>query len=166
MMNYESYAFVTSFFKKMFIPYVIFIILTLMMVFSYLNSPVSFIDHLSSFYSSLGIFAKDNDNLFAIIQCFVTLLGAYFYFDYENDNSPEFIKTRIPEEKICWHKLFILLIFTVVFRSIYYYFMYVVYSPNLVIHFRYYWLSLLPHLIVIISYFLYKLISYKLSTQL
>lgn len=166
-MNYESYAFVHSFLKKMIIPYIVIIIIILIQIFLYVSTPVSKIpNHYEVFQMTAGIPLKHiTDNIFLLLQGLVTILGCYFYFDYETENSPEFTKTRMKNEKIYIHKLFIITIFLLVIRSIYFYLLYNIFSPNVEITIFSYIASILPQLILTILYYLYKLISHKLSTM-
>ncbi len=150
LMRYESNAFGESILKKMVIPFIIFLIITIIKVFAYLKTPKSMIDINYAFNSLSGIITKETIvNLFLIWQLVLTILGFYFYLSYEEDNSLEFIKTRTNNINICLNKTFIYLIFIIVFRSCYFYLIKNVFDPDMLITFKHFWLTLYPHIVII-----------------
>lgn len=158
-MNYESHAFVKSILKKMIIPFILFLIIIILEIFNYVKTPPSMVNHLTKFYSFTGIVTKkEHLNLIFIFQIFLTLLINHFYFDYEKENSLEFTKTRISQTKLYFQKLIIITIFIIIIRSIYYYIIYKIFSPQIIFKIQYYILSLYPHLTITLIYYLYKTI--------
>ena len=160
-MKYEKQVFVQTIIRKMIIPYILFAIIIIFSILSYFNHLKTPENLLVYFKIYAGIINKDTiTNLFVILQCLLTLLGLYNFFNYELDNSPEFIKTRFSYNKIYFHKLIIYLIYIIFIRSIYFGIMLNIFAISFT--FKLCVLSILPHVLITFSYYFVMIIYEKI----
>lgn len=161
-MKYEKQVFVRTIIRKMIIPYILFTIIIFFSILSYFNHFKTPENLVMNFKIYSGIINKDTiTNLFVILQCLLTLLGLYNYFNYELNNSPEFIKTRFSNNKIYFHKLLIYLIYIIFIRLIYFVVMVTIFEINF--SFKLCLFSLLPHIILTFIYYIF-IVIYEIST--
>ena len=116
---------------------------------------IDFLSSLGIFYT-LGEFTSINKLLF-IFQLFLTVFTTISFYNYEINNSSEFIYLRQSKIKLLVQKFIIVIIFIMFIRTIYYFINYYFYK-DYVIFFKDYILNIIIHLLVIVVCTIFKYI--------
>lgn len=161
-MKYNIQSLINDFFKLLKWWYLLLLIIFygnfLYLNFSQKAFEITRIDFLSSLgiFYTLGEFTSINKLLF-IFQLFLTVFTTISFYNYEINNSSEFIYLRQSKIKLLVQKFIIVIIFIMFIRTIYYFINYYFYK-DYVIYFKDYILNIIIHLLVIVICTLFKYI--------
>lgn len=122
------------------------------------------------FLTSIGIFSlKDNffngDILFIIYQLFLTFHNAIVFYDFEKNNSPEFVYMKINKLKLIFQKFVTLIIFIIIIRTIYFGINYFLYYKEIIIYFKDYLLTLIFNIIVLIIVTFIQIFKFTINNK-
>lgn len=167
-MKYQNNAFSKNFLKNLILWYILLMIICIMFYF-YFKMNINIISFDKEYVKSiLNVFYIKSELklLISPIFLFQTFLSIYTfisYFRYEEDNSPEFIYTRLDKIKCYNEKFVVIFISILIFRTIFFLtnqFLYMEYFKLTIID---YVISVGYHLLIIFIMYIYKIIIINLK---
>lgn len=165
-MKYHSNSFMRTFITKLMWWYILLFIISLVFYFNF-NNNIDIqefnIDYIKGILTSFNnIHSLKNINIYILLYQFVlTIYTCISYFKYEENNSPEFIYTRIDKKYNYNHKMRVLIIMIIVFRTLYFLINYYLYFKYFNITIIDYLLCVIYHIIIIFIIYFYKIITTK-----
>ena len=121
------------------------------------------------FKESIGVFYNYNEfkevSYLKFYQYFITLYTFISFMQYDYKNSPDFIYTRISKNKCLIERLFVVLIFIFIIRTIYFVTNYFLFNEFVKITMKSYIIQLLINFAIVFIYFFYKLIVTNLNNR-
>jgi len=155
-MNYQTNI-LFKILKKLVIWYIIYIFLIFIHIIN-LNHQIDGIS-LNEVKIMLGLVGEQRFSTFFMCQLFLFLITFISFFDFEKNNSPEFTKARLSIKIHRRIKLFMMFIFVVLTRLLYFFFIKSLIN-NALISYKYLLISSIEFIIILfITYILYIIIN-------
>lgn len=155
-MNYQTNI-LFKILKKLVIWYIIYIFLIFIHIIN-LNHQIDGIS-LTEVKIMLGLVGEQRFSTFFMCQLFLLLITFISFFDFEKNNSPEFTKARLSIKIHRRIKLFMMFIFVVLTRLLYFFFIKFLIN-NALISYKYLLISSIEFIIILfITYILYIIIN-------
>ena len=155
-MNYQTNI-LFKILKKLVIWYIIYIFLIFIHIIN-LNHQIDGIS-LTEVKIMLGLVGEQRFSTFFMCQLFLFLITFISFFDFEKNNSPEFTKARLSIKIHRRIKLFMMFIFVVLTRLLYFFFIKSLIN-NALISYKYLLISSIEFIIILfITYILYIIIN-------
>ena len=155
-MNYQSNI-LFKILKNLVIWYIIYIFLIFIHIIN-LNHQIDGIS-LTEVKIMLGLVGEQRFSTFFMCQLFLFLITFISFFDFEKNNSPEFTKARLSIKIHRRIKLFMMFIFVVLTRLLYFFFIKSLIN-NALISYKYLLISSIEFIIILfITYILYIIIN-------
>ena len=155
-MNYQTNI-LFKILKKLVIWYIIYIFLIFIHIIN-LNHQIDGIS-LNEVKIMLGLIGEQRFSTFFMCQLFLFLITFISFFDFEKNNSPEFTKARLSIKIHRRIKLFMMFIFVVLTRLLYFFFIKSLIN-NALISYKYLLISSIEFIIILfITYILYIIIN-------